>query len=531
MWYQFFLENLHFALNLTAALAFFTVFWLYFDAWLGRRVFRELVRWIGFLMLSISFVISAIYIESTILSVPLLPQNVHFILQSVTKIMGYGFVIVGLLLDPLIAKPTSIKSKLNAIIPVNFGIPAFSFIAFLYPILAATAGLLYLKRATIGLEDHLKPVGLTFFILSLSELLSLGFLLQNSTNTTIYNFTAPFGILWIAQQVVLLIAILVLRKWIYGYLLKRFQSQLFIIFTTSIVAIFLITTVAFSTLLLRNLEENSLSHLKTDVNILQYSIDGMKSGTASDAQVVALNPNVIQAITDNDRKYLKELATSTLLAKKQSTLIILSQTGTVLARGEDPERIGDSLSDNSLVKKALLGQSVSSVTTKDGVVAPTITVISAVPIHTGEDVSGVVVVGTDIDNAFVDGVKDATKLDASIYADNIRSATTYIAPDGKSRWIGVKEESNSIKKIVLVDGKEYVGSVNILNTAYLAAFAPLKDADDIPVGMLFVGRPQIELLQAAGKSIELTFIVTVILLILSIIPSYLVSRYMSGQLK
>jgi len=41
---------------------------------------------------------------------------------------------------------------------------------------------------------------------------------------------------------------------------------------------------------------------------------------------------------------------------------------------------------------------------------------------------------------------------------------------------------------------------------YLSAYLPLKDADNVPVGMLFVGREKLEILQAAGRSIELTLL-------------------------
>ena len=406
-----------------------------------------------------------------------------------------------------------------------------SLTAFAYPILASLTGFLYLRRSTVGLEDHLKPVGPTFFVLSLAELLSLGFLLQNTNNSTIYFIVSPFGPLWIAQLGVLIISLLVLQKWVVGYLLKRFQSQLFMVFVGMIVGIFLVTTVAFTTLLLKNLETDALSHLETDVNILQYSIDSKKAEALSDAQVVAQNSDVIKAITENDKKTLKSIASSILLSKKQSVLTIVSNEGVVLARGDDPDKTGDSLSGDALVKKAVNGESVSTTVTRDGVVAPTVSIRSGVPIKSGNETIGAVMVGTDIDNAFVDGVKSATKLDASIYADNIRSATTFVSPDGKSRWIGIKEENPQIKSTVISKGKLFVGHVNILNISYLAAFSPLKDIDNVTVGMLFVGREQSSLLQAAGKSIELTFLVSTVLLILSIFPAFLIARSIANQIK
>ena len=132
---------------------------------------------------------------------------------------------------------------------------------------------------------------------------------------------------------------------------------------------------------------------------------------------------------------------------------------------------------------------------------------------------------------WVDGVKNATGLEASLYADNVLSATTLLSSNGKARPLGVKEENGSVKDEVLIKGQPYVGGLSILNVAYFVADLPIKDVDNSIVGMFSVGRRQSSLLLAAGHSIELTFLVTVILLILSIFPVLLISRYLTRQLK
>jgi sensor histidine kinase regulating citrate/malate metabolism len=199
-------------------------------------------------------------------------------------------------------------------------------------------------------------------------------------------------------------------------------------------------------------------------------------------------------------------------------------------RAEEPERTGDSLSDDPLVKRALSGDEITSVITREGVMAPIVAVRAAVPVLSEGEVIGAVMLGTDIDNAFVDGVKETTGLDTSIYADNIRSATTFIAPDGKSRWVGIKEETERIKKQVLVNGETYTGSTNLLNVPYFAAYTPITNIDNNPIGMLFVGRPEVSILQTASRSIELTFITTAVLLVFSVLPAYFVSKYIVEQI-
>jgi hypothetical protein len=532
MWTQFILENLHFAVNLLAALVFFSIAWLYLDAWVGRKTFRELVRWIGFLLLSFSFLISATSIETTVLKDSIFGGGWNSLLLAATRIPGYLFIIYSLIIDHLQPKP-KIEDKVGVgIVGLKVsGMSVILILSFFYPILALIIGFLYLRRATIGLERHLKKVAFGFFVLSISELFFIFSLFRNTVNVDLYQFVAPFGPAWIIGIVLTFIAVFMMRGWVFSYLLERLQSQLFMIFTATIVVIFLITTVSFTFLLLKNLQDETLSRLETDVKVLNFAIDSKKAESLSDSQVLAQNSEVISLVEAQSRPKLNDITQSYLLTKKQSFLIITSNTGQVLARGEDRERVGDSLSDDPLVKRALLGQSASSVITKDGVLAPQIYISSATPIMKDKTILGAVMTGTIIDNAFVDGVKNATGLEASLYADNTLSATTLLASDGKARAIGIKEENKDIKNNVLVKGKPFVGGLNILNVSYFAAYLPLKDIDSVPVGMLSAGKPQIGVLAAAGRSIELTFIVTVILLILSVFPALLIAKYLAKQLE
>jgi methyl-accepting chemotaxis protein len=264
---------------------------------------------------------------------------------------------------------------------------------------------------------------------------------------------------------------------------------------------------------------------------VQYAIGSKQAETLSDAEVVSENPDLITAINNKDRKALSALATTVLLAKKQAFLTIVASSGAVLMRGEDNEKVGDSMSNSPLFIRAMRGEKASSIETTDGPIAPIVSVSSAVPIVSNGQTLGAIVVGTNIDNAFVDGLKATTTLDVSVYADNTLSATTFVAADGKSRYVGIKETDKNVSKNVLIDGNNYSGEINILNVPYFAAFTPLKDVNGNPVGMLFAGEQQVSIIQAATNSIEYTFIIAVIFLLISIIPSFLISRFITNQFR
>ena len=128
-------------------------------------------------------------------------------------------------------------------------------------------------------------------------------------------------------------------------------------------------------------------------------------------------------------------------------------------------------------------------------------------------------------------MKKATGLEASIYGDNKISATTLIGSDGKTRLNGISEENKNIKSKVLGKGEAYEGGISFANVPYYASYLPLKDIDNNPVGMLFVGSRQIGVLQTAARSIELTFIIAAFLLVFSVIPAIIISKYISRQLE
>jgi hypothetical protein len=537
---QFLLINAHFAINLLVALICFAVAWLYFDAWLGRHDIREGTKLLGFFLLSLAFVVHSTQIEQSILESPLLGSATVEYLTNFLKAGGYLILIMGQLIDPLQPLPSyrrstkergfGLSNKTQA--ALIFGsLPLSAIIPFILPLLAGITGFLYVRRATLGLEFHLRTIGYSFNILAISEVLGLSRVFRETSNVDLANLVNPFGVLWILEHIVLIISMVILGKWVWGYLVKRLETQLFMIFTTTTLVIFLLTAVFFTSVSLVNLREDILENLRINVSVLQFSIDGKKAEILSDAQLIAQNMNVVSAINEKDRSALSDLAVTTLIAKKQAFLVIVSSTGEILARGDDPDKIGGSMSDDPLVKRALQGNDVSGIVTREGVMAPSVSIRAAVPVKSGADIIGAAIIGQSIDNAFVDNLKDATGLDASIYGDNVRSATTFVSPDGKSRWVGIKEETAEVERRVLVEGSDFAGGVNILNIPYLAAYTPLKDVDDNPVGMLFVGRPRISTVQAASGLIEQTFMVTVILLVLSIFPAYFVSKYIVDQVK
>jgi len=508
----------------------------------------EALKFLGFLFLTVSFVIHAVHLESTITE-QIINELAYERILITTRLGGYLLIAISLFLEPSLSHPHKnkeqrIKDKVQsrngelqgvsgALMISMFGaqIPGYVAASMFFPLAGVSVALLYLYKSTYGLEFHLRRVAYAFFILSLFELISLRELFIGNSNVSVFKLAAPFASLWTLEHLTLFIGVLILGKWVFSYLLKRLQTQLYIFFSLAILFIFVISTLSFTWLLLGNVQKEAENQLETSVKVLEYALDTRKSELLSDAQVFAQDAKVTDAISADQKPQLANLASEYLLTKKLSFLTVVNENGQVVARGEEPERIGDSLSSNTLIKRSLLSESNFSVMSRDGVLAPDVFVSASAPVKKDNEVIGAVWVGVVTDNAFVDGIYKATGLNASIYGEDKISATSLVGEDGSSRRVGVIESNSEIKEQVLGKGEGFTGTTNFLNTPYFVSYLPLKDLDNTPVGMLSVGKPQVTILATAGRSIQGSFIVAGILWLLAILPSYLISSYISKQLK
>lgn len=522
--YQFIIQNLHFITSLFAGLVAFAMFWLYFDAWSTLHKRKELLKWLGCLILALGFLAHATLVEQAFLGNSGLGKATDLISQ-ILRLVGYLLLAIGIASDPLEKEP-----DVTGVTPTFGGVFA-SFGSGLPVAGAAIAcALLYFRRATTGLERHLRRVAIGFMFLGGSEMLHLASAWQNSSDPVASGVVAAFGPLWILEHALLLTGAVILGIWVWQYLTKRFLTQFFMVFTVSTMVIFTLTTVSFTALLLRNVQTEALANLSTANGVLSYAFASKQAETQSNAEALAQNQEIAAAITARDRAKLIAKTDKYLGQKQISSLVITTTSGQVLVRAEDSERWGDSLSNHPLVKRAVTGSAASGIGTREDIVAPQIQIESAVPVldATGKVVGSVLAI-LIADDGFVSGIKQATGLDASIYAGSIRSATTLVGPDGNTRLAGIKETNEDLNRTVLVEGNDYKGETTVAGRGYLAVYSPLKDADNATVGMLFIGQPQITLLQTAGKSIQLTFLTAAILLVLSIIPAYLISRRIAYQ--
>jgi len=269
------------------------------------------------------------------------------------------------------------------------------------------------------------------------------------------------------------------------------------------------------------MQGNSLANLKINLQTFEYAIDRLEEQTLATSSVIASNEAIKNALAAGDNQALSLLVQEQMVSSGVDFLAVVDANGRVLARGESPETVLDVLAANPVVAAALTGRQETNITTREWISAPQVLIEVGAPINN----SGAVYTGYIIDNAFVDGVKLATGLDVTIFAGDVKSATTLTASDEVSRLVGVKEANEAIKNKVLGKGEFFLGLAKIFHREYLSAYGPLKDSSESIIGMLSVGYPSVLLFEAAQKSLNTTFLVTVILAVLSFIPAYFLAKF------
>lgn len=103
MWEVFRNEISRFSLLIFAALVFFELFWLYFDAWKIRKITKTLPLLVGLLILSLSFLMQGLNLETGVLKSVWLTYFTHIYLYL--RVIAYVLVLAGLFMTPIEERP------------------------------------------------------------------------------------------------------------------------------------------------------------------------------------------------------------------------------------------------------------------------------------------------------------------------------------------------------------------------------------------------------------------------------------------
>ncbi|HWR08102.1 methyl-accepting chemotaxis protein [Sporomusa sp.] len=254
---------------------------------------------------------------------------------------------------------------------------------------------------------------------------------------------------------------------------------------------------------------------------LNLELEDCRERVSTAAALAAGRPDIIQALVAQDPvTAMRAIAGMSSQGKISFVQVLDSQGRSVASDGKIP-------TSPSVAKAVQHGQAVSYY---EAVPGQSVMSVAVMPVKgTGGGVVGAVVTGTTVtEDVFVDKVKAIHKVDATIFAGDVRVATT-VEQDGK-RVIGTKLDS-TIAAAVIDNSLPFSGNASILGMPYVTYYQPLLGIDQKPVGVLFAGKSEEEAVKVRNKSLFTMGAVGLTIFIIGIIFSAWVARKLTKPLQ
>lgn len=494
----FLINNFHFAFGIIGAIVFIMIAWLSLDSYRLQKSIPVLIRFLGFVMLSVWQVVSSFNIDSDILN--------YF---------GFFVFIIGLIFIVL-----SFLQNKNLVSNAVIVIPAFSmWSSSLY--IVSTILLLFISYLSYlqWKREYNRtwiPFSIGFALLSVFYIINI-----------FWPNTDQISFLYIFSIFIELLSFGILGYWVWQYMRLRIHESFVMISVGITFLIATIVTLAFSTILIGRVSNETSLNLLSDVKVLNFAVDNIKQESLAKAQIVSLDKDLITYIEKKDFVALEKVSENLLEKYKLGFLTIVDTDGNVLLRAHALSSRGDTILGERIFEESLLGDSTVTI---DQSKVEGFSVRAGSPIVVADKPIAVVIVGFQLDNAFADRLQKLTGLETFIYSDDISVASSALGTDGRTRLVGEKINNEEVKKSVISDGGITTGSSKIFGTLYNSSYAPLLNSDDKIIGVISVSKPQQDIVSIANATNRLTLItVTLIIIVLSVPIYYLSKRYINSD--
>ncbi len=389
---------------------------------------------------------------------------------------------------------------------------------------------------TKGIQSEWKYFYRGFLWITMGLALSLTSFWQNSPNVLLAQLLAPFHAIWILENIIKLIGAALLGMWAWGFIRFRLFPQVLSSFVAFTFIIFMSTTIIYTGFLLKRIQDDAIVSMEANIKTVDFALSKIKDSAILAARIASINPQLREAVRRGDQDALFQNLNTLVFENETDFMLVVNTGGEILMRAEDRDRFGDSIAEDPVVWRALDGKAVVTTVANPGLTIPTVSIRAASPIiDTSEagdlEIIGAVITGFLLDTAFVDGMKQITDLEITVFADDIRSATTLVIPESQFRLIGTRELDQKIIDTVLKKGETYTGTAMVYNQSYLSAYIPIKDIEETEIGMFFTGRSHASILNAASETMRLTFVVSIFLMLIALFLLWWVARFIAYHQK
>ena len=430
--------------------------------------------------------------------------------------LGFVFYVAGLILvlANLILEHPVERPRFEAV----FILPALVVTMFYINIAAAV---LYLAITFASFQQYrhefkkaLKPFFIGFLLLFSGALLS------------VFYGNATFGTIWILGHLFETAGFASIILWVWQYLQLRIREEMILIFTSAALLISIVVTLAFSIILVGQIESATKASLLTNAKVLDLAVSRLRGEALAKTKFLSRAAGFEDLLARRNFVKLEAEASKYLESEELGFLVILDKSGEALLRAHALTQKEDNLSKEAAAAAALAGKDFVTIESSP---AEKFSIRAASPLYLKGKLAGAIIAGFLLDNALVDNIKRITGLEMSVWEGDRIAATTLLNPDGRTRGTGIKLADENVRGAVLERGEEIVVRTEILSRPALASYLPIKNSDGKIVGMISSVKPQQEILALANATNRLTLVAVVILMLVLAWPVYLLTKRLSGE--
>ncbi len=493
------LENIRFVIMLFGALTFGGMSWLYFDAIVVKKQLNVWLSAIGSALIAIAFLAVILGIDWS----------------SSLRFLGYLVLGIGVWTKPMSSRPKMGKAE----VVNSFWLMEIK--TWMLPLLPGWVGLGYFRLGTVGLERHLSRLGVGMYLLLVAEVLEYRKLFVGWSDPRIYLAASEFGLFWVLHLLFLFLGLLVVATWVFSYLLKRFETQLTLFLCIMTIFAFAVATIGFSFTSAKHIEGKFIDYQKMTLELLRYSEERRAQEMIFRAKDLGVKSGVVELFGAGSGENAKRELLALQKNGGLSGIWVLGLDGKVLASLSN-----GSVADWAVFGRAVKGESVWGYEVEGGVMSLAV----AVPITSGTQNSGVVVLSKRIDSNFLQEMSAKVKNGLWVYKQNqiVASADT----SEKVRLLtGFVENNLDFNKYVLANGADTVlKDIVVSGESYVGVWGAMKNANGTPIGSLAVVSRSDDLWKIVSVALAKDYQLAVLSLILSLLPAVAISRYFVKQL-
>ena len=260
---------------------------------------------------------------------------------------------------------------------------------------------------------------------------------------------------------------------------------------------------------------------------LEYIIEQKKNTAVNSVKWFENSDVLLKAINEKNRSDIIKFGKQAMSDFGLDYLVVTDLRGNVIAREDEPNNFGDSITNEVNIQKALKGE--VSVGIEQGT-GGKLSILAGCPIEDKKgQIVGAVSTGYILADKFVEDVNKTLSCDITIFNGSERVATTL--KDNEKKLTGTKLNDSEIQENVLNKGQSTSKVMFIYGNYYYSMYSPLFDVNNEIIGMSFIGVPANIVQSLVMKLTIYQLLISFITVLISLLVlSFILKKYVSVPL-